>query len=82
MPTDLTAYAREGQKPETTNPYMRSSDSWMAFEAGRQIVGMSDVKRAWKSRGHSVKIDTKGGSTVTVTFGGKKTFGILTVDRC
>ena len=81
MPTDLTAYASEGQKPETKNPYMWSSDSWMAFEAGRQIVGSSDVRRAWKGRGHSVKIDTMGGSTITVTFGGKKTFGVLTVTR-
>lgn len=81
MITDLTSFAREGQKPETKNPHMWSSDSWMAFEAGRQIAGSSDVKRAWKSRGHSVKIETKGGSTITVTFGGKKDFGVQTVTR-
>ncbi len=82
MPTDLTEEVRAGTKADawTKNPYLFSSDAWLGFEAGRRINGMSTVRRAWKSRGHRVKAETTGGSTVTVTFR-SKLLDIATVDR-
>lgn len=81
MATDLTAYAREGQaKPDSKNPWLWSSDTWCAYAAGQKMAGMSTITRAWKSRGHSVRVETVGGSVFTVRFSGKE-LAEITVTR-
>ncbi len=73
MATDLTAETIEGfdalEKLSTRdnpggkrNPYLFSSDSWLAFEAGQALCerGLTRPERAHKSRGCSVRIVTSG----------------------
>lgn len=73
MTNDLTAMCQAGQNgPELANPYLFSSDTWLAFRAGQLIAGMSTVRRCLKSRGHSVRIETAGGSKIVVKATGKR----------
>lgn len=82
MPTDLTEACRAGQTAgaQAKCPHLFSSDNDLAFRAGQKIAGMSDVRTCFKSRGYSVRIQTKGGSTMKVLFSGEM-LDTLTVDR-
>lgn len=67
MATELTDECKAGYAGEA-NPHLHSSDAWLAHEAGKRLTGMSGVKDCFKSRGHSVRVHTTGGSTIRLTY--------------
>lgn len=79
MATNLTAECKAGYEQGFTangfadNPYLFSSDSWLAFIAGQKLAGISGVKSCHKSRGYSVKVaSTSGTGSFRVTFAGDR----------
>jgi hypothetical protein len=70
MATDLTAECKAGYDatPDTRPPFLFSSPSWFAFRAGREVRGMSGIKRCRMGRGYTVNIETMGGNKVVVSF--------------
>lgn len=77
----MTTACQDGQNANPGPvPFLWSSDLWMAFRAGQQMTGTSLVVACRKSRGHSVKAETIGGSVFTVRFAGKD-LSSITVDR-
>ena len=81
MKNDLLHQCLEGwDLAHKDNPYLFSSDSWMAFQAGRRIVAMCRPVKCRKSRGYSIVIETSGGSTCTLKFTGKN-LETITMER-
>lgn len=73
MATDLTQECIKGYRNADktdwrdnapANPFLWSSDSWLAFEAGEHMGrnGLTVPARVTKSRGYSVKVRTIGGT--------------------
>lgn len=86
MATDLTTECKAGYEQGFTangfadNPYLFSSDCWLAFIAGQKLAGISGVKSCRKSRGYSVKvISTSGVGAYRVIFAGKRLDDILII---
>jgi hypothetical protein len=77
--TDLTTEARQGQG-HGVNPFLWSSDSWLAFQAGRLLDKGADIVTASKGRGYSVKITLGSTDTVRFIFSGRK-LDIVTVEE-
>jgi hypothetical protein len=81
MATDLTNECKEGYVAGISKcPYLHSSPSWLAWQAGQRLVGMSSIKRARMSRGYSVRVETVGGSTLIVSFG-RHDLSAVTINR-
>lgn len=76
MATDLTKEAQEGRSvvagAAKANPYLFSSPCWMAWEAGYELRGMSDIISVHSSRGYSVRVATREGGAFRIRFEGKK----------
>ena len=73
MATDLTEACKAGYADMTArNPYLFSSDSSLAFTAGQKVYGISGVRRCFKSRGYSVRIESTSGTAYLVKFDGAK----------
>lgn len=64
----MTEAAIRGQKRQDENPHLQSSPMWYAFEAGRALAPMSDIKKCKMSRGYSVRVETAA-SIFIVSFG-------------
>lgn len=72
MATNLTAEFIEGynaQDAQIDNPYLWSSDSWLAYDAGAAFAkyGYSTPTRAAKSRGYSLRVQTAA-NDFTITY--------------
>lgn len=71
MTTNLTQPFLDGynaQDAAIDNPYLWSSDSWLAYRAGATFAkrGTSRPLRAWKGRGYSINVETGGGTRFVV----------------
>ena len=69
----LTVEFMEGwnaSQPDIDNPYLWSSDAWLAFMAGADFVkhGTSAPIRAKKSRGNVIRVWTAGGAEFRVAY--------------
>lgn len=63
MPNDLTDAFMKGwhaSDAQTDNPFLWSSDNWLAFDAGAQFYkqGTSMPIKAKKSKGYSIRVMT------------------------
>lgn len=73
MATNLTAECKAGYADmNARNPYLFSSDSWVAFAAGQKLYGISGVRKCYKSRGYSVRVESVSNTTYVVTLRGDK----------
>ena len=69
----LTDEFKEGwnaSQPDLDNPYIWSSDAWLAFMAGADFAkrGTSAPATARKSRGNVIRVWTAGGTEWRVTY--------------
>lgn len=69
----ITAELLEGynaSQPDIDNPYIWSSDAWLAFMAGADFArrGTSAPIRAKKSRGNVIRVWTAGGNEWRVVY--------------
>ena len=69
----LTTELLEGynaSQPDIDNPYIWSSDAWLAFMAGADFAkrGTSAPIRAKKSRGNVIRVWTAGGNEFCVVY--------------
>jgi hypothetical protein len=70
MANDLSKEAREGWEMVSGNPYLWSSNLWLAFEAGAYArkIGADKPVRARVSRGYSIRLKPAGGIGMKVVF--------------
>lgn len=71
----ITAEFKEGYNcadAALDNPYLWSSDAWLAFMAGADFarLGTSAPIKACKSRGNVIRVWTSGGAEWRVTYDG------------
>ena len=75
MANDLTAECRAGLVSFSAdpNPYLFSSDSWLAFEAGARLRWQGrELVSCYKSRGYSLRIVMAGNQSYVVAASGDK----------
>jgi hypothetical protein len=81
---DLTAQFMAGynsQDATIDNPYLWSSDNWLAYDAGYVFAkrGASTPIKARKSRGYSVRVETAGGNEFVIQY--DKYLRAISIDR-
>ena len=70
MLTDEFKQGWNASQPDLDNPYIWSSDAWLAFMAGADFVkhGTSAPAKAKKSRGNVIRVWTAGGTEFRVVY--------------
>lgn len=73
LKSEATQGYNAGNKPDAVNPFIWSSASWLAFEAGRLLWqrGATAPYTAKIGRGYSINIESNGGNLFVFKFQGK-----------